>query len=531
MTQPAEIHPKILKMRSRIAHLINLGQPTYNAEGKALGELYRVAVDNGIDLQVDKELGYWHEQFCDYLEQYDIDAVSGPEDVLEKVCPPLAQWLAEGMSPVIHFVSSDNYSVGKSLFYDVLRSEHFNFSAEQLLGSLTLAEFCGYFASYLELRMARLPRLRKIVSALPEMLNPVYWHTFNPRRQTEVPAGSSTVALSDEINQWFPLLILDYTKNEALYKQASAFFNPSPTIHLFKKLFGDGDTPEDMNMIDKVVSLSFGGWGSKIMNDTIPSLLSPLPFMVIRPQGDEVRNENVDYLNFMVDKALAAIQENSRVSWPVCLLTDVLLKNCGGLHASSSPDEKRIKLTRLLKQHPKFVEIIEYLRKLPPQDIRLGDVDIYNVQNQCILIDLLTPQQKTEWLPSHARKLAQSFKHSIHLGGWTHTLEKSKLMFEHIHEELKIGFSEELRAIIKNQSVYIECKENQKTFEKAKVIIWLQTLSLRGPESADQALAFCHSINDPVLKVAAAVELGIDPVTLNASGEEAALYLESDLGL
>jgi hypothetical protein len=521
MTQAAESDQTLLSMKLRLAHLINLVQPTYDAEGKALGELYRVAVDSGVDLRADKELVDLHEQFCDYHEHYDINALPSPEAPLEKVCPPLAQWLAEGMSPVIHFVSIDSYSVGKSLFYDVLRSEHFNFSAEQLLGSLSLDEFCGYFASYLEVRMAVLPRLRRIVAVLPEILSPVYWHTFNPRRQTDVSAGSSAVALNDEINQWLPFLILDHTKNEALYKQAAAFFNPRPTIHLFKKLFGDGDAPEDMNMIDRVVSLSFGGWGGKIMNDTIPSLLSPLPFTVIRPQADEVRNENVDYLNFMIDKAMAAIQENSRVSWPVCLLTDVLLKNCGGLHASSSLDEKRIKLTRLLKQHPKFVEIIEHLRKLPPQDIEFKDIGIYNVQNQSIFIELLTPEQKAHWVPSLAKKLAYSFKSSLKTRGWPHSLEKSKLMFEHIHAALRIEFSVQLRSIVKFPNAY----------GQAKVIIWLQTLSLRGPESADQALAFCHSINDPVLKVAAAVELGIDPVTLNASGEEAALYLESDLGL
>lgn len=94
-------------------------------------------------------------------------------------------------------------------------------------------------------------------------------------------------------------------------------------------------------------------------------------------------------------------------------------------------------------------------------------------------------------------------------------------MFDHIHPTLKIEFSEQLRSVMKFPSVYKE----------ANTLVWLQTLSLQGPESAKEALAFCHSIKDPVFKVAAAMELGIDPITLNASEQEAALYLETDLGL
>jgi hypothetical protein len=521
MTQPAEIHPKILKMRSRIAHLINLVQPTFLAEGNTLGELYRVAVDSGVDLQNDKELGYWYEEFCDYHDQYDIDAVSSQECALEKVCPPLARWLAEGMSPVIYFTSRDTSSVNQSLFYDVLRSTHFKFSAHQLLGPLKTEEFCGYFADYLNFRMADLPKLRKIVAVLPEIINPVYWHNYTQAHMTVLPIGSSAFEINQECKQWLPLLILDHTNNEAMYRQAVAFFNPEPTLHLFKKLFGDGHTPEDISLIDKVINLSYGGWGSQMINDMIPYLLPPLPFNVIRLQTDEVKGENVDYLDFMIDKALVAIEQNNRVFWPVCLLTDALLKNCGGLHSSSSTDEKRVKLTRLLKQHPSFDGIIGHLRTLAPQDLNFRDCDIYNVQNQTIFIDLLTPEQKAGWVPTLARKLAQSFKFSMQGDQWPHSLEKSKLMLEHIHQALIIDFSEQLRSIVKFPSAYKE----------AKTMVWLQTLSLKGPDSAGQALAFCHSLNDPALKVAAAVELGIDPVTLNASGEEAALYLESDLGL
>lgn len=521
MTQAAEIHPKLLKMKSCIAHLINLVQPTYPTEGKTLGELYRMAVDKGIDLQNDKELGYWYEEFCDYHDQYDIDAVSSQECALEKVCPPLAQWLAEGMSPVIYFTSSDTSNVNQSLFYDVLRSTHFKFSAHQLLGSLKIDEFCEYFANYLNFRVADLPKLRKIVSVLPEIIKPVYWHNYTQVQITVLPVGSSGHEINQESKQWLPLLILDCTDNEATYRQAVAFFNPEPNIHLFKKMFGDGHTPEDMNLIDKVINLSYGGWGSEVINDMMPTLLPPLPFSVIRKQVDEVRGENVDYLNFMIDKSRVAIQQNNRVFWPVCLLTDALLKNCGGLHSSSTTDEKRVKLTMLLNQHPGFDGIIEHLRTLAPQDLKFRDCDIYNVQNQTIFIDLLTPEQKAEWVPTLARKLAQSFKFSMQGDQWPHSLEKSKLMLEHIHQALIIDFSEQLRSIVKFPWAYKE----------AKTMVWLQTLSLQGPESAEQALAFCQSLKDPVLKVAAAVELGIDPITLNASGEEAALYLENDLGL
>jgi hypothetical protein len=512
-TKPLNPHLQELKVSIAKRLTATTGQ-VVDVERNNLGQIHRRALDARVDFHEDPDIAKAFLDYCSELEGSEDRFAHGFEtnSDLEKLCPLLAEWLGEGMSPVAYFVSEEGGYTSADILDTVLYITKLDLTPQLLLGNLSLAEFSRALADMMCISKPDYADMRRVSDSLPGMLAQDNWINLVPGQfTTHEDMNSRLEWVAADI---IPTMVLDQTHDEDAYGQAEEFFFAPKRDHYGKlfPLFLNCDNANGIYLLETVGKHLWGDWSSDIADKKISNML-------VSPSLFSMRGEKWHFrMSYLVHKAVASLAENPDLGWPH-LLSRLIFDQ---IHMGAPEESKsmwRDSFLRIPGFHGLINSKIETILKLSNVQ------NIWDVGYSTAFLDLIDKEKKAELIEVSVARASSYISTKLKNDKLLMTQSQIEKNSAVVDPEVMNAFSSNLRAMVDLSRVPRKFKA------RFKSLLWIQCQGLKGKASEKQAVEFCDKLPTAEIKVMAANYLDLPARKLVLNEFEQEQFLQRDLGL